>query len=184
MELVHREDWGEFLTSLGLIGEAVEIGTHKADLAVAILSKWHGTLHCVDPWAQLPEYAWAQLPEYADKTITLRNRDIDYQTAMTRLAPFMDHCRIHRAKSEDVVGQFTDASLDFVYIDGNHKSPWVDQDLELWWPKVKPGGILAGHDYINAAWPDVLKAVDAFVSKRHLSLSYRPEPWGEWWIVK
>lgn len=49
----------------------------------------------------------------------------------------------------DVVKQFKDESLDFVYIDGNHSFQHVVNDLCEWEKKVKVGGIVAGHDYIK-----------------------------------
>jgi predicted O-methyltransferase YrrM len=59
----------------------------------------------------------------------------------------------------EVVNQFEDESLDVVFIDLTHTYESVKQDIELWLPKVKKGGILAGHDYEND-WPEVVKAVD------------------------
>lgn len=38
-------------------------------------------------------------------------------------------------------------SLDFVFIDGNHGEESVAADVEAWLPKMKPGGIIAGHDW-------------------------------------
>ncbi len=40
--------------------------------------------------------------------------------------------------------------------------------LDLFWPKVKPGGIMACHDYLTINWPGVKIAVDEFVRKRNL----------------
>jgi len=37
--------------------------------------------------------------------------------------------------------------FDFVYIDADHNYQPVYDDLRAWWPRVKPGGIFAGHDY-------------------------------------
>lgn len=44
---------------------------------------------------------------------------------------------------------YEDESLDFVFIDGDHRAESVYADLKAWWPKIKPGGLLAGHDYNN-----------------------------------
>jgi hypothetical protein len=44
-----------------------------------------------------------------------------------------------------------DASLDYVYVDARHDYCGVKEDLEAWWPKLRRGGILAGHDYLDAA---------------------------------
>ena len=54
--------------------------------------------------------------------------------------------------------------LDFVFIDASHKYEMVKADIEAWYPKVKSGGILGGHDYCTAE-PGVMKAVDEAVIK-------------------
>ena len=43
------------------------------------------------------------------------------------------------------------ATLDFIYIDARHDYCGVTQDLQAYWPLLKPGGIMAGHDYLTAA---------------------------------
>lgn len=60
---------------------------------------------------------------------------------------------------------FTDGSLDCVFIDAAHEYENVKADLEAWWPKVKSGGIFAGHDYDGHGWPGVKKAVDEFAAR-------------------
>jgi predicted O-methyltransferase YrrM len=57
---------------------------------------------------------------------------------------------------------FTDGSLDFVYIDANHSYEYAKRDILSWLPKVKKGGILAGHDYymLESNGNDVKTAVD------------------------
>lgn len=67
--------------------------------------------------------------------------------------------------ASSVVSQtFRDESIDFIFLDGNHHSPFIDEDLKLWFPKLKHGGCIAGHDYIDA--PDVHKAVNQFFNKK------------------
>jgi hypothetical protein len=56
----------------------------------------------------------------------------------------------HIIYSQDVAHQFLDESLAFVYIDGNHYFEGVSQDIQLYWPKVMPGGIIAGHDFTDS----------------------------------
>jgi len=59
--------------------------------------------------------------------------------------------------SVEVAKQYTDDSLDFVFIDGDHRYECVLADIQAWLPKVKAGGIIAGHDY---GWcSDVRRAV-------------------------
>ena len=65
-------------------------------------------------------------------------------------------------KSSIVAAQeFEDASLDFVFIDANHDYEYVKEDILAWLPKIKKGGVMAGHDYhLNTIdFPGVYKAV-------------------------
>lgn len=57
-------------------------------------------------------------------------------------------------------------SIDFCFIDASHDYHSVKEDILAWRPKVKQGGILAGHDYSNAH-PGVIKAVNEMVPNFH-----------------
>ena len=46
---------------------------------------------------------------------------------------------------------FVDESVDFIYVDALHDRVGVLRDLESWWPKLRSGGIMAGHDYMTQA---------------------------------
>jgi predicted O-methyltransferase YrrM len=61
--------------------------------------------------------------------------------------------------SQEAVLDFEDDSCDVVFIDMSHSYEDVLQDIEMWLPKVKTGGYLAGHDY-NTYWPGVIQAVN------------------------
>jgi Tfp pilus assembly protein PilF len=58
---------------------------------------------------------------------------------------------------------FDDRSVDFCFIDGDHRYKAVSEDLRCWFPKIRPGGLIGGHDYVG---PDsslgVKQAVDEF----------------------
>lgn len=77
------------------------------------------------------------------------------------------------ADSLTAAAQFADGTLDFVYIDGAHDYDSVVADLAAWTPKVKPGGLIAGHDYNPGAWPGVVRAVQERFPKHR-------NP-GSWW---
>jgi predicted O-methyltransferase YrrM len=51
-------------------------------------------------------------------------------------------CDLRRAKAEDVVEDFADASIDLLHIDGNHSEALSFKDASLYLPKVKPGGLI------------------------------------------
>src|SRR4051812_28921029 len=61
--------------------------------------------------------------------------------------------------SKDAAELFEDGSLEFVFLDAEHVYEDVLDDLKTWWPKVKPGGIIAGHDFNGEG---VYKAVMEF----------------------
>ncbi|MCA9806745.1 MAG: class I SAM-dependent methyltransferase [Cyanobacteria bacterium HKST-UBA06] len=67
-----------------------------------------------------------------------------------------------KMRSAQAAKFFGDNSLDFVYIDGSHEYNDVLEDLNLWYPKVKPGGWFCGHDYVFDEFPGVTSAVDHF----------------------
>lgn len=71
------------------------------------------------------------------------------------------------ADSAEAATRFKDESIDAVFIDGCHNYEWVTKDLENYYPKVKTGGIVAGHDYAEGS--DVQRALDAFCKKYGLS---------------
>jgi SAM-dependent methyltransferase len=66
--------------------------------------------------------------------------------------------RAVRMSSAEAAARYDAASLDFVFIDGDHDYAAVREDLAAWLPLVKPGGVLAGDDYI-VEWPGVQRAV-------------------------
>lgn len=135
-----RDSLGKYLTLLGLVNKGVEIGTFKGGFARQILNTWGGTLYMVDPWRALEE-------RYVDSSNHV-NHPTAYLDTMNRLKGVEDRGIMIRALSEQAVNLFEDESLDFVYIDGNHAYDYVKQDIELWYPKVKKGGLVSGHDYL------------------------------------
>lgn len=117
---------------------------------------------CVDPWASYGAY-----DDSRNGRELLENA---YQEAKAILAHY--HCRIDRRMSKDAAADVPDGSLDFAYIDGNHGEAFVRADLDLWVPKVRSGGIIAGHDYIyREARPyiQVKAAVDRYVREHTIA---------------
>ena len=80
--------------------------------------------------------------------------------------------------SYDLVDQFDDGSIDFLFIDGDHRYEGIKKDLQDWYPKVKHGGVISGHDY-NEPSCGVKQAVDEYFNSRA-----RPYPGGCWYLEK
>jgi predicted O-methyltransferase YrrM len=82
-------------------------------------------------------------------------------------------------RTDEAYKLFEDESIDFLFIDADHSFEAVKKDLKLWYPKVKTGGIIAGHDYM---WVDgrVAMAVNQFF----LFTGILPEAGDSWMKVK
>jgi hypothetical protein len=57
-----------------------------------------------------------------------------------------------------------------VFLDADHAYEGVRRDLENWFPRVKRRGVLGGHDYLHAAFPDVRRAAEDFFREQELPL--------------
>lgn len=161
-----RAQLGLLLNALDLVGEAAEIGVLEGEYSEHLLYTWKGKmLHLIDPW---DEYG-ANTPTFTSK----EGHDRRLVLTMKRLQPYKERYTVWRQMSETACQSFTDGQLDFVFIDGNHSYDFVVQDLELWYPKVKAGGIIACHDYMFDKYHKgihVKMAVDRFVAQRGLIL--------------
>jgi GT2 family glycosyltransferase len=83
-----------------------------------------------------------------------------YDTFLKNINPVQHIITPIKELSWDGAKHYEDNSLDFVFIDAAHDYESVKKDINAWFPKIKKGGIISGHDY---AWSDdVKKAVDEF----------------------
>lgn len=94
-------------------------------------------------------------------------------------------------RSEEVAYKIPDNSLDFAYVDGGHKKPQVLKDLDAYYPKVKPGGLICGHDYQANIKLGVYSAVNEFFEGKEIFFadcldSKKPEgkKHRDWWVWK
>lgn len=157
-----------------------EVGVGHGHFSEFLLEKISSIekLYAIDPWS--------------DKYLEFREGS--YMSTINALEKFKDRAMILRETSKDASKMFENESLDFVYIDAEHSYGAVINDLEAWYPKIKLGKILAGHDY-DKSQPDVVKAVDEFIKKYNLKLniitpSKKYDEFGEeaysasWWVIK
>jgi predicted O-methyltransferase YrrM len=93
--------------------------------------------------------------------------NILYINVLKRLSKFRNRCNIIREDSKNVACLIEEKSTDVIFIDGNHLYDNVVSDIKLYWPKIRPGGVLAGDDY---NWPDVYKAVNEFASVNNIKI--------------
>lgn len=183
--LTTRSEVGDWLNAAGLTGEGIEIGVLRGENAEAILSKWSGILHLVDPWQTQPD------AEYCDCTNTVSFPSV-LAEARQRMKRFHGRAFFHIMFSDDAFDLFSDIGAQFVFahLDGNHNREQFTRDIEQWWSLIKSGGLFSGHDYLDVDLPHwkcaVKSVVDAFVARNGLSLHLTNEENGpqSWWIIK
>lgn len=131
-------------------------------------------LHLVDAWAPVD----GNLDE--SRVGGKEDHNANYVAAIKRVKEHVRRGRvkIHLGFTTEVLPTFPDHSFDWVYLDANHTYEGVKQDLELILPKMKPGGIIAGHDYDDTTvWANrircgVVQAVTEFCKEHDWHLKW------------
>jgi predicted O-methyltransferase YrrM len=83
-----------------------------------------------------------------------------YRAWQRRIRPYRKRTVVLFGKSEEKVSDVADGSVDLVFIDADHSYEACKQDIDIWLPKVRFGGMICGHDYKHPRFPGVQKAVD------------------------
>jgi hypothetical protein len=143
----------------------VEVGVAEGYSSVLFLEKGC-YMYLVDMWA-----VYEGLDNPSDAGIM--------RQCLDRINPWMNQWTVLRASSSDAARYVPE--VDFTWIDGNHRYEWVKADLENYWPKVKAGGVFAGHDYTNSGTCEVRRAVDEFAAARGLKVETSG---GSWFVRK
>jgi tetratricopeptide (TPR) repeat protein len=186
LKLERRELFPLVLNELGLKGVGAEVGVQQGKFSERILRVWEGrALYSIDPWREF------SATEYADvSNVSQAKQDGNYLETLRRLMPFHRRSIVWRLTSREAADLLPDQNLDFAYIDADHSYRGVSEDIRLWYPKVKPGGVLAGHDYCTDGqyWLGdfgVQHAVNEFVEASKLDLFLCDEPEGGFltWVV-
>lgn len=145
-----------------LIG--VEIGVHRGANAERILKQLNiKKLYLIDPYIRYQNM--------------MRDRSKDKATANKRLKSFSSTVEWIYERSNKA-SEHVPNNLDFVYIDGNHDEKHVQEDIQLYYPKIKKGGLLGGHDFAGK-FPGVVKAVIKFVKATGFEVDVDAH---DWWI--
>ncbi len=140
-----------------LIRQGAEIGIWQGETSEQLLRTFPKlTLWMIDPWAK--EYE-ATAEQIAAAEVLARKR-----TAFA--GPRQN---IIKASSLWAAQRLTHSVFDFVFIDACHDYESIRDDLQAWYPKVKPGGLVSGHDYNSVRdrhgiW-GVTRAVDEFAAE-------------------
>jgi hypothetical protein len=183
--LAKRNDLPLLLNRRGLTGRGAEVGVKAGAFSELLLELWDGDeLISIDPWAE------AAPDEYVDlDNVPQDEHDALHAQTAARLARFGARSAIWRMTGEEAARRIAPASLDFVYLDARHDRASVGEDLRQWLPRVRAGGILAGHDYVDGSFANgefgVRSAVDSFFGTRSLRVrsTFTDQPWVSWFVV-
>lgn len=152
---------------------AVEVGTHRGVFAEELCRiRDGGVLYCIDPWVPYPQDEFL-----ADKGAT-RNHDLVAAKALLKPYIASGRCHLHRMTSLAAADVCPERKLCLAYIDADHRYEEAAADIAAWWPKVRPGGILAGHDFIcpgETCNDGVQRAVLEFMADTGLDVQLVPE---------
>lgn len=118
----------------------VELGVYEGSSAYVLCDALdrYADLHLVDPFVDTSKWAmrpgWHGTPFATRLAVRRRTKDDG------------PNVRWHIARSQDIGRSWQGPQPDFVFIDGDHSSPAVREDWEVWHPHVRAGGAVAFHD--------------------------------------
>ena len=181
--IVHRNQLGGLFKTMGY-GVGAEIGVFKGKFSRTIFNGW-GTdkqLFLIDPWKHY-DTGYECVDNKPQSQCDLMHASV---VDTFKAYPGV---KVLRKESLQAVKDFEDGSLDWVFIDANHAYDSVKADMNAWWPKVRPGGLFSGHDYLNSlskrADIGVKRAVDEFFQVLGLgSPSITSESSPSWMVFK
>lgn len=193
---MHRTQMYENIFSPYFKGEievAVEVGT----MLGANLKRMQSGLnpkkmYAIDPWRVIQNFGENYKP-YGPDWQTDEELEKAYQMVLNWSKDYAN-VTLMRETSQEACEKFEDNSIDFIHIDGDHSYESVRNDINIWWQKVKKGGIMSGHDYCwgNARLKEKYGVIEA-VNEFFVTTTIRPvrtvytatsQPHPTWWVYK
>lgn len=164
-----------------------EIGVFKGDFSKHILKySKPKKVHFIDGWWEMYGEYFPDLGSYTDYG-NLKTKEA-YNTFLRNIEKFknISDIQIHVGDDLKILQESPDNYFDWVYLDSSHEYEHTHKELLILKEKVKPSGIIAGHDYIEDPTHihyGVKKALDEFCKTYHYELIYRDD-FTQWGIKK
>lgn len=135
-----RAELGKLLSSEELT-VGVELGVQQGLFAMETLKTWHTCkrYYLVDLWAPQAHYK-----DHAN--VGTEAQEDAMRKARLNLAPWSAKLSWVRNSTVDA-SKIINSQVDYVYVDARHDYCGVTEDIQTWWKLLKPGGIMAGHDF-------------------------------------
>ena len=158
----HRHQLFRFLDATGRGGQWAEIGVAEGGHSRMMLEQSQSAqVHMVDVWDGEHDYDSGKAAEWFEQC---RQLQFDYPQRCTLIQQF----------SIVAAEWFARDYFDFVFIDADHTYAGVKADFAAWYPRLRSGGVMAGHDYVDSPSYGVIKAVDEFVEYHGLDMTLLP----------
>lgn len=176
-----KDRFSDFLEQLPKNAIVAEIGVQGGGFSACALNRTNPKkLYLIDCW----EY---QDPHVYNDPDNVKQEEQEklYHETQTRFA-HDPRVIIMRNYSHDAVSMFENEFFDWIYIDANHGYDAIKEDLASWWPKVKKGGYLCGHDYKIRPDFGIVRAVNEFLRdhKLYFTLLTEGDVYESWAIQK
>jgi predicted O-methyltransferase YrrM len=126
-------------------GKIVEIGsflgrsTHYLATSLMNANKEQVKIYCVDTFGGSSEHVSLKLPK---DFLYMFKENLKFFIGREMVIPCQG-----RSDSKEIIDRFEDGSIDYIMVDGAHEHEAVMDDIENWWSKLKPDGIMFGDDY-------------------------------------
>jgi hypothetical protein len=173
-ELIDRNEWEskKYFSAPDLINVvkqlSPDINTPIVGMEIGVASGWNiynflsniPNLHLIGVDPYIPFQDWN----------TFVGEDIlsaQHQAAIENTKQFEGRILLIKDRCENILGDYPDESLDYIFIDGDHSEESVYRDCKNFYPKVRKGGIFSGHDY-------GMQAVNSALNKFRSEGNYPP----------
>lgn len=147
----HRNDIVKLCDKLNL-KTGIELGVQRGEFAANNLNNWKSCTSyiLVDIWAN-------QINYIDSANVNNDEQDLILKEAQKNVFPWKDKVTFFRNSTLQAATLVQDETIDFIYVDARHDYCGVSDDIIAWYPKLKIGGVMAGHDYLSQ---DDLLAID------------------------
>lgn len=176
----------KFLHKLPKEGIVAEVGVSSGEHALYIKKISRPTkLYLIDPWvgANNPHFNEQPMQLIAEGNVKILDKsEFNFETHTDEVVAMKEY-------SVDASKKFPNEFFDYVYIDANHSYESVKEDIEHWYPKIKVGGYITGHDYRGggrsrrSARYGIVQAVTEFINNNNLELAFTSRGF-DWAVLK
>lgn len=163
-----QRNWQHFMEKYNC-EHVCELGVFKGDHFMEMIK--HG------PKLAVAVDSWDNKGVHSEKDASYTNDELNeqYLNFKNKVNKFT-FVKIIKDYTDNASRLFPNEYFDFVYIDADHSTKECYKDITNWYPKVKTGKFLVGHDYRRGF--GVVDAVNKFIKENELELIFiQPSVW-------